>query len=73
MDFNFTLNGYIGLIEATKFSCDYYNIEKLRKDLPILLVFGICDPVGNNGKSVKKVYEMMKSVGILDLKMKLLK
>ena len=71
MDFKFTLNGYIGLIEATKFSCNYYNIEKIRKDLPILLASGDCDPVGNNGKGVKKVYEIMKSVGILDLKMKL--
>ena len=39
--------------------------------MPILLASGDCDPVGNNGKGVKKVYEIMKSVGILDLKMKL--
>ena len=71
MDFNFTLNGYIGLVEATKFSCDYYNIDKIRKDLPILLASGDCDPVGNNGKGVKKVYEIMKSAGILDINMKL--
>ena len=71
MDFDFTINGYIGLLQATQISCDFYNIKKIKKDLPILLVSGDCDPVGNNGKGVKKVYEMMKSAGILDLKMKL--
>ena len=71
MDFNFTLNGYIGLISATKFSCDFSNIEKIKKDLPILLVSGDNDPVGNNGKGVKKVYDLMKSAGILDLNIKL--
>ena len=71
MDFNFTINGYIGLIQTTKYSCDFHNIEKIRKDLPILLISGECDPVGNNGKGVKKVYELMKSAGILDLKIKL--
>ena len=71
MDFNFTLNGYIGLIQATEYSCEFSNILKIRKDLPILLISGDCDPVGNNGKGVKKVYDMLKSAGILDLKIKL--
>jgi alpha-beta hydrolase superfamily lysophospholipase len=71
MDFNFTLNAYIGLIEATKYSCNYSNIKKIRKNLPILLISGDCDPVGNNGKGVKKVYELMKSAGILDVSIKL--
>ena len=71
MDFNFTINGFTALINATKYSCDPSNIAKIRKDLPILIVSGDCDPVGNNGKGVKKVYEMMKFAGILDIKMKL--
>lgn len=71
MDFNFTLNGYIGLVEATRFSCDFSNIKKIKKDLPILLISGDNDPVENNGKGVKKVYEMMKNAGVSDLKIKL--
>ena len=71
MDFNFTINGFTALISTTKYSCDPSNIAKIRKDLPILIVSGDCDPVGNNGKGVKKVYEMMKFAGILDINMKL--
>jgi alpha-beta hydrolase superfamily lysophospholipase len=71
MNFDFTLNGYIGLIEATKFSCDTLNISKIRKNLPILLVAGGNDPVGDFGKGVKKVYKKMKSAGILDVTMKI--
>ena len=71
MNFDFTLNGYIGLIEATKFSCEDHYVDKIRKNLPILLTSGDCDPVGNNGKGVEKVYKLMKSVGILDVTMKL--
>ena len=71
MKFDFTLNGYIGLMQAINISCDHYYINKIRKNLPILIVSGDCDPVGNNGKGVKKVYDLMKSVGILDVTIKL--
>lgn len=73
MDFDFTINGYIGLLQSVNFSCDIYNIAKIRKDLPILLISGDSDPVGNCGKGVEKVYKMMKSVGISDVKIKLYK
>ena len=35
------------------------------------MVSGGSDPVGNNGKGVKKVYDMMKAAGILDVTIKL--
>ena len=71
MDFDFTLNGYIGLIQATIFSCESSNIIKINKNLPILLISGDNDPVGQNGKGVKKVHDMMKKAGILDVTIKL--
>ena len=71
MDFDFTLNGYIGLMQATILSCEPYNIAKINKYLPILLISGDKDPVGNNGKGVKKVYHMMKEAGIQDVTIKL--
>jgi len=71
MDFDFTLNGYITLIKATRFSCDSSNVVKIKKNLPILLVSGDCDPVGNFGSGVKTVYQMYKSAGISDVTMKL--
>lgn len=71
MNFDFTLNGYIGLMQATIFSCEPFYVSKVKKNLPILLISGDSDPVGNNGKGVKKVYNMMKSNGILDVTLKL--
>jgi len=70
-NFEFTINGFIGLTESTEYCCDPINIAKIKKDLPILFVSGDCDPVGDNGEGVKKSYEMMKAVGILDVTMKL--
>ena len=71
MDFEFTLNGFLGLIQAIEYSCNSVNVAKIRKDLPILFISGDSDPVGDNGKGVKKSYEMMKEVGIMDVTMKL--
>jgi alpha-beta hydrolase superfamily lysophospholipase len=71
VDFEFTLNGFLGMTEAILFSCNPSNVIKVKKDLPILFVSGNCDPVGDNGEGVKKSYEMMKMVGSLDVTMKL--
>ena len=71
VDFEFTLNGFLGMTEAILFSCNPSNVIKVKKDLPILFVSGNCDPVGDNGEGIKKSYEMMKMVGSLDVTMKL--
>jgi len=47
------------------------NINKIRKDLPILLFAGDMDPVGNKGKAVKQVYEIYKKAGITDVSCRL--
>lgn len=73
VDFEFTLNGFIGLGKVIQFCCNPSNVAKIKKDLPILFVSGDCDPVGDNGKGVKISYEMMKMVGSLDVTMKLYK
>ena len=39
----------------------------MRRDLPILLVSGDKDPVGNNGKAVRAVAEQFRSVGVQDV------
>lgn len=62
--FKFTVNGYIGLFEAVKFSCQPDNIEKINKELPIFLVAGSDDPVGDCGKGVKAVYDLMIHSGL---------
>ena len=44
--------------------------EKIRKDLPVLLISGSEDPVGGLTKGVSEVYDKLKNAGIekLDLK-----
>ena len=43
--------------------------SSLPKDLPILVISGDNDPVGNMGKDIKKVYSQYKSAGIKDVSM----
>ena len=71
MKFDFTLNGYMGLIEATKISNDSSSAEKINKDLPLLFVSGSNDPVGDNGAGVRKAYDLMVKVGVKDVSIKL--
>ena len=42
-------------------SAEWYNL--IPKDLPIFLVAGTMDPVGDYGKGVKQVYETLKQTG----------
>ncbi len=41
----------------------------LRKDMPLLLVSGAQDPVGNMGKGVKKLFKYYKKAGMKNVKM----
>ena len=70
-NFRFTLNGYYGLFSSIQKSCDPSNLVKIKKDLPILFLSGDCDPVGDNGRGVKKIFDLVKNVGTLDVTMKL--
>ena len=45
--------------------------EGIKKELPILLVSGADDPVGDYGKGVKKVYDNLKNSGHDDVTLKL--
>ena len=67
--YTFTLNGYHALFNTVKHSCLPQNADRIHKNLPLLLVSGADDGVGDYGKGVKKVWEMYKKAGIRDLKM----
>ena len=69
--FVFTLNGYYNLFSMIEQIIDENNLEKMPKDLPVLIVSGEDDPVGNFGKDPKAVYETFKSVGMKNLDLKL--
>lgn len=65
--FVFTLNGYKALLNTVYYDNQPENIEQIPKDLPILLVSGEDDPVGDLGKGVKKVYNQFVQAGIRDV------
>lgn len=45
--------------------------QKVPKDIPIYLIAGDADPVGNYGKGVTAVYEELRSAGVKDVSIKL--
>lgn len=69
--FLFTLNGYQGLLEAVLFDCRQENIDLIPNKLPIFIISGSQDPVGNLGVGVKTVYDMFKASGKEDLTYKI--
>lgn len=60
---------YADLIEGSFTANDKKMASRIRKDLPILLISGSQDPVGGNGKGVRKSYEMYKKAGIEDVRL----
>ncbi len=66
----FSIGLFRELLEAMIETGKLKNIEKINKDLPILLISGSCDPVGNNTKGVKKVYSLYKKARISNVTMK---
>lgn len=69
--FLFTLNGYLGLMEAVYYDNQMEHIEKVSKELPMFFVSGEDDPVGDCGAGVKKVYAMYQKAGMKDITYKL--
>lgn len=67
--FTFTVNGYQALFDTVKYCCLPENADRINKKLPLLLVSGADDGVGNYGEGVKKVRDLYKRAGIRDLKM----
>lgn len=69
----FTLNGYEGLLDSVQYTCNMDNVNRIPKDLPILIASGEDDPVGDLGVGVRKVERMFQMALIWDLTVKLYK
>ena len=67
--FLFTVNGYQTLFDVLGFIQKKENIEKIPKNLPVYMIAGEEDPVGNYGKGVEKVFEEYRKCGIRDLEL----
>lgn len=65
--FKFSISGYQALFEAVLYDCDIENVKKTPKKLPLFIISGKDDPVGNMGVGVKQVYDLYKEAGSYDL------
>jgi Lysophospholipase len=64
--FTFTGSAFADFFGGLKALCDTKRLQAVRKDLPVLLISGACDPVGQMGEGVKitgKEYEDAGSAG----------
>lgn len=67
----FPIGFYVEFFETLRYIEDKANIAKIPHDLPILILSGSEDPVGNFGKGVAKLHERYKRCGVKDLELKL--
>lgn len=69
--FDFTLNGFYGLFCTVSYDNKEKYVKQIRADLPIFIISGSEDPVGDAGVGVKRVYRQYKKAGLKDVTMKL--
>lgn len=72
-NFKFSVSAMHDLVKLNQLSNRPAWFKSIRKDMPILLISGNDDPVGNYGKGVTKVYERLKAAGVRDVTLKLYK
>lgn len=69
--FTFTVNGFSTLFELILRLHREDNMERIPKNLPVLLVSGTADPVGDYGKGVHRTYDLLHAAGLNNLQLKL--
>lgn len=69
--FKFTVNGFYTLFELIHRAQSKKNLQNIPKELPVLLVSGNADPVGNYGKTVELFYHTLKDIGLANVDLKL--
>lgn len=67
----FTTSFFNDLIRGTRKVNAQQNINKISKELPIFILSGAMDPVGNYSQGVSEVYSKFKKAGIQDLSIKI--
>lgn len=65
----FTLNGFYQMFSFIGFIQKKENIDRIPKDLPLLLVSGGADPVGDFGRGVETARDGFTAAGITDVEM----
>lgn len=72
IDFIFTLNAFYYMFKGMLYLYNNDYMYKIPKNLPIILLSGKLDPVGNMGKDVKRLYDVYKKE-LTDVTIKLYK
>lgn len=68
-----TVNMYLGIFHISHTTTKKKWIQAMPHDLPILVVSGAQDPVGEFGKGVKKFYQLLQAAGFSHVTLKLFK
>lgn len=69
--FTFTLNGFSTLFKLISDCHDRDKVDRIPKQLPILMIAGTDDPVGDYGRAVEKVYNSYLEHGLQNVQLKL--
>ena len=64
MNFQFTLNAFEALFRTVEEVVNPKRAARMPKDLPLLVLSGDADPVGENGKGVRRFEAMLKKIGM---------
>lgn len=69
----FTVQFFSDLLTGLRFIFKNSNLKKIRPDMPVLLISGSQDPVGDFGKGVNQTFKKFKKNGIRNVDMKFYK
>ncbi len=67
----FTVNGYKALMDVYGFIQNEQNVKRIPAELPLFLIAGEADPVGNYGEGVKALKSQYDRLGLKDVELKL--
>lgn len=70
-NFVFTVNGFLTLFELIDRIVNKENLNKIPKELPVYMISGKDDPVGDYGKGVEKAYASLEMAGLTNMELKL--
>ncbi|MCI9338351.1 MAG: alpha/beta hydrolase [Lachnospiraceae bacterium] len=69
--FPFTVNGFGALFTLVSRLHSAENLKAVPKKLPVLMISGDADPVGDYGSGVRRAYDSLKTAGLEDISLKL--
>ena len=69
--FTFTLNAYYSMFSGILRLYDPAFLDRMPKDLPLLFLAGDADPVGEQGKGVKRAIDSLKAAGVRNIELTL--